>query len=103
MEGVNSGTTIFQRKLLLFIFAAVAMNGLVFAVFVLGRMSSWVVGDDMLNGRMDRDGGMLEHAVAELLFTPSGVSIEFVTVLFFSVGFLALLWHTLFRSENPKA
>jgi hypothetical protein len=96
------GITLFQRKLLIFVLATVAMNALVFAMFVLGRMSSWVVRDDMLNARMDREGGILEHGVAEMMFTPSGIGPEFVTVLLLSVGFLALLWHTLFRAEPPK-
>ena len=94
--------TLFQRKLLLFFLATVAMNALVFAMFILGRMSSWVVSDDMLNARKDREGGIIEHAVAEFVLTPSGISPEFITVLLLSIGFLALLWHTLFRAEPPK-
>ena len=97
MEGVKGklSITLFQCKMLLFALATVAMNGLLFTVFVLGRMSSWVVGDDMLNARMDREGGIVEHAVAEFVFTRSGIGPEFMAVLLLSIGFLALLWYTL--------
>jgi hypothetical protein len=94
--------TLFQCKMLIFVLATVAMNALVFVMFILGRMSSWVVSDDMLNARMDREGGIIEHAVAEFVHTRSGISPEFITVLLLSIGFLALLWHTLFRAEPTK-
>ena len=85
-----------QFKALLFGLAVLLAGAILGMTFVMGRMSSWVVGNDALNGRMDRDGGFVEHMVAELLRSQSGFGWVFIAVLFFCVVFLALLWHALF-------
>ena len=91
--------SLFQRKALLFVLAVAAINGFMFSVFALGRMSMWIVSHDAINAQMDREGALVEHGIAEFFMAPGGVGGLFVGASICSVAFLVLLWHTLFRAE----
>lgn len=92
--------SLFQCKLLLFGLAVVAMNALLFTTFALGRMSMWIVSHDAINAQMDREGALIEHGIAEMFFSPSGIGGWFFLALIGSVVFLMLLWYILFRAET---
>jgi hypothetical protein len=91
-----------QFKAILFGLAVMLAGGLLGTTFILSRISSWVVSDDALNGRMDGNGGFLEHMVAELVHSESGVDGIFVIVLICCGVFLVLLWHALFGKFDVR-
>lgn len=90
--------TLFQRKLLLFSAATILINALLFSTFALSRISMWIVSHDAVNAQMDREGALIEHAIAEVFMSRRGIGEVFIGTLVCSIGFLVFLWRTLFRS-----
>ena len=56
-----------QFKALLFGLAVLLAGAILGMTFVMGRMSSWVVGNDALNGRMDPMEGPVSVVVDDLM------------------------------------
>jgi hypothetical protein len=88
-----------QKKLLVMILAVIAVLSLLGVTWAMSRVSAWVVYHDPVWAQMDREGAVLEHALAECFLVTKGW-LFFGIELLVCAAFLGLLWQTLFRDEH---
>jgi hypothetical protein len=88
-----------QKKVVVMILAVIAVLSLLGVTWAMSRVSAWIVYHDPVWAQMDREGAVLEHALAECFLVAKDwlfLGIE----LLVCVTFLGLLWQMLFRDEH---